>query len=213
MPVQRIGVDESGKGDFFGPLVVAAVYVAPEHYKELEGVKDSKKLKDDPCLKLDEVIRRVCPYSVVPISPAKYNDLWDKVTHLNTIIAWGHAKAIENVLGKVDCDHVVSDRFADSDGLERHLLESGRKVQLEGGINAEHDIAVAAASIVARAEFIRRLRVLGDKVGVALPKGANWNAVDAGVELVKRFGKTVLREVAKTHFRTLQQVLKKARDV
>ena len=92
-------------------------------------------------------------------------------------------------------------------------MEKGRKVQLESRTKAESDLAIEAASIVARAEYIRRSRDLGEKVGVNLPKGANWNAADAGAELVKKFGKTVLKEVAKTHFRTLQEVLKKARNV
>lgn len=212
MPDQRIGVDESGKGDFFGPLVVAAVYVAPEHYAALDGVKDSKKLKDHACLALDDVIRATCPFTVVPIGPSKYNELYDKVHNLNTLLAWGHARAIENLLEKVDCDYVISDQFADPEGLEKHLMERGRKVTLESRVRAENDLAVAAASVVARAEFIRRLQSLGTKVGAQLPKGANWNVIDAGAGIVKKLGKGALREVAKLHFRTLQDVLKKARE-
>lgn len=213
MSASRIGVDESGKGDFFGPLVVAAVYVRPEDEDKLVGVKDSKKLKDAVCLQLDETIRASCPHAVVPIGPAKYNELYTKVANLNTMLAWGHARAIENVLEQVDCKKVISDQFADPEGLQRHLMEKGKTVDLESRINAESDLAVAAASVVARAEFIRRLRKLGEKTGVALPKGANWNVVEAGARLVKTFGKDVLKEVAKVHFRTVQDVLKKARTL
>ncbi len=213
MPDQRIGVDESGKGDFFGPLVIAAVYVGPEHLAELEGVKDSKKLKDAACLALDEVIRRVCPYSVVAIGPTKYNDLYQKTQNLNTLLAWGHARAIENILETVACDYVISDQFADPEGLMRHLMEKGRQVHLESRVKAESDLAVAAASVVARAEFIRRLRKLGEAAGVDLPKGANWNVVEAGAAIVKKRGKDVLKEMAKLHFKTLQDVLKKARSL
>jgi ribonuclease HIII len=211
MAERRIGVDESGKGDFFGPLVIAAVYVGPEHYAELEGVKDSKKLKDETCLRLSEVIRKTCPHAIVTIGPAKYNELYDKIANLNTMLAWGHARAIENVLEQVDVDDVISDQFADPEGLKRHLMEKGRKVNLESRTKAESDLAVAAASVVARAEFIRRLKQLGEKAGVQLPKGANRNVVEAGAEIVRRLGKAALREVAKLHFRTLQDVLSTAR--
>lgn len=213
MSACRIGVDESGKGDFFGPLVIAAVLVRPEDEDKLSGVKDSKKLKDEACLRLDETIRSVCPHAVVPIGPAKYNELYSKVGTLNTMLAWGHARAIENVLEQVYCDRVISDQFADPEGLVRHLMEKGSTVNLESRINAESDLAVAAASVVARAEFIRRLRRLGDKTTIQLPKGANWNVVEAGAMLVKKFGKDVLKEVAKVHFRTVQDVLKKARSL
>lgn len=212
MPDQRIGMDESGKGDFFGPLVVAAVFVTPGQFPALEGVKEAKKLKDEACLALDEAIRAICPHAVVPISPPKYNELYAKVRNLNTLLAWGQARALENILGQVACRVVASDRFADFEGLTRHLGEKSLTATLEPKVNAQNDLAVAAASVVARAEYIRRLRLLGEKAGLTFPKGANWNAVETGADVVRKFGKDGLREVAKTHFKTLQQVLKKARS-
>jgi ribonuclease HIII len=196
MPGQRIGVDESGKGDFFGPLVIAAVYVGPEHLAELEGVKDSKKLRDEACLRLGAVVRATCPHAIVTIGPGKYNELYEKINNLNSMLAWGHARAIENVLEQVDADHVISDQFADPAGLRRHLMEKGRQVQLESRTKAESDLAVAAASVVARAEFIRRLRQLGESTGIALPKGANRNVVEVGAEIVRTKGKDALRGLA-----------------
>lgn len=213
MSEPRIGVDESGKGDFFGPLVIAAVYVSPDLESKLDGVKDSKKLKDARCLELDEIIRANCPFAVVAIGPAKYNELHLKLNNVNTILAWGHARAIENVLEKQHCDRVISDQFADPEGLMKHLMTKGKKVNVESRVRAESDLAVAAASVVARAEFIRRLKSLETKSGVSLPKGANWNVIESGAQLVKRFGKEVLKEVAKVHFRTVQDVLRKSRTL
>ncbi len=202
----HIGVDESGKGDFFGPLVVAACYVGPEHLAELDGVKDSKKLTDPVSLRLSTIIMRTCPHSVVAIGPAKYNELYAKFQNLNKLLAWGHARAIENVLEQQPTELVISDQFADPAGLKRQLFEHGRKVTLQSMVRAESDVAVAAASILARAEFLRRLKRLGDEFGIELPKGASPAVVDAGKRFVARHGRDELSKVAKMHFKTAQNV-------
>lgn len=203
----HIGVDESGKGDFFGPLVIAACYVGPEHLAELEGVRDSKKLTDPVSLRLATIIQRTCPHSVVAIGPAKYNELYDKFRNLNKLLAWGHARAIENVLEQQPCDRVISDQFADPAGLKRQLFERGQTITLESIVRAEADIAVAAASVLARAEFLRRLRRLGEEFGVELPKGASPQVIAAGKKFVSRHGLGELPKVAKMHFKTSQAVL------
>ena len=203
----RIGVDESGKGDFFGPLVIAACYVGPEHLAELEGVKDSKKLTDGLALKLSDKIRAVCPCSVIAIGPAKYNELYAKFKNLNTLLAWGHARAIENVLELQPAHLVISDQFAAGGALvKKALFEKGRGVEFRSMVRAEADMAVAAASVLARAEFLRRLRRLGEEFGVELPKGAT-NVIPTGKRLVAQHGASVLPNVAKMHFRTAAQVL------
>lgn len=206
----HIGVDESGKGDFFGPLVIAACYVGPEHLAELEGVKDSKKLTDPVAIKLAAKIKAVCPYSVIAIGPAKYNELYQKFRNLNTLLAWGHARAIENVLEKQDSKLVISDQFANPAVLKRQLFEKGKEIQLVSQVRAEADIAVAAASILARAEFLWKLRQLGERFGSELPKGASSNVKDAAVRFVKAHGPDHLPEVAKMHFKTSGEVLAKA---
>ena len=207
----RIGIDESGTGDFFGPLVIAACYAGPEQARTLAGVRDGKRLKDDACLELDGVVRKACPHAIVVIGPAKYNELYEKVRNLNALVAWGHARAIESLLEQVGCERVVTNRFADPESLRQVLMTRDRQVRLESGVNAEGDVAVAAASVLARAEFIRSLRSLSSTFGGYLPKGANWNAVEAGARIVGREGKTALKDVAKLHFKTLQDVLKLAR--
>src|ERR1043165_7834689 len=117
-----IGVDESGKGDFFGPLVVAACYVGPEHLAELDGVKDSKKLTDPIALRLAGKIKATCPHSIIAIGPAKYNELYEKFRNLNSLLAWGHARAIENVLEIQPATMVISDQFAAGGAVVKRAL-------------------------------------------------------------------------------------------
>ena len=203
----RIGVDESGKGDFFGPLVVAACYVGPEHLAELDGVKDSKKLTDAQALRLSVAIARACPHSVLSIGPEKYNELYARFKNLNHLLAWGHARAIENVLEVHPADLVISDQFAAGGAVvKRALFERGQKARFESRVRAEADLAVAAASILARAEFLRRLKALGAEFGMELPKGAT-NVIGPGKRLVAAKGKEALPQVAKMHFKTAGQVL------
>ncbi|MEA2552886.1 MAG: ribonuclease [Fimbriimonadaceae bacterium] len=203
----HIGVDESGKGDFFGPLVIAACCVGPEHLAELDGVKDSKKLTDPVSLRLAQVIKRTCPHAIVAIGPAKYNELYSNFRNLNKLLAWGHARSIENVLEQCPVSLVISDQFADPAGLKRALFEKGRAVQLESRVRAEDDVAVACASILARAEFLTRLKRLGEEFGMELPKGASDLVVRAGARFVQKYGPEKLSLVAKTHFKTSQNVL------
>jgi ribonuclease HIII len=203
----RIGVDESGKGDYFGPLVVAACYVGEEHLAELEGVRDSKTLTDKKALALAAVIRRTCPHEVVAIGPTKYNELYAKIGNLNRLLAWGHARAIEELLKKQPATLIVSDQFADPEAVKRRLFELGKQVTLESRVRAEADVAVAAASILARAEFLKRLEQLGVKFGLVLPKGAGPPVLEAGKAFVAKHGEDELANVAKTHFKTTQQVL------
>lgn len=203
----RIGIDESGKGDYFGPLVVAACYVGPEHLAELDGVRDSKKVTDAVAVRLAGKIRATCPHKVLTILPAKYNELYAKIGNLNRLLAWGHARALEEVLEHSSCDLVISDQFADPAGLKRALFEKGRTVRLESRVRAESDVAVAAASILARAEFLRRLRAVGEPFGFDLPKGAGSQVLEAARRFVAKHGREALGQVAKLHFKTTQQVL------
>jgi ribonuclease HIII len=204
----RIGVDESGKGDYFGPLVIAACFVGPEHLAELEGVKDSKKLTDPVALRLAGQIKRVCPHSVVSIGPSKYNELYGKFKNLNTLLAWGHARAVENVLEIHPAELIISDQFAaGGHAVKKALFERGRSVQFRSVVRAEEDLAVAAASVLARAEFLYRLKRLGEEFGIDLPKGASPPVLSAGKRFVAKHGANALGQVAKLHFKTTQAVL------
>ena len=212
----RIGVDESGKGDFFGPLVVAGVYVnadAVHAFREL-GVKDSKAISSDKRIfELAKAIRSTAGarWTVVPVGPPAYNRLYEKMRNVNDILGWGHARVIENLLAQVPgCPKAVSDQFGNKRIVLNALMERGKKITLVQRHKAESDVAVAAASIIARDEFVRRLIVLGRAAGVKLPKGASAAVVAAGADLVRQHGREALAKVAKLHFRTSQKVLEEA---
>ncbi len=207
-PIGQIGIDESGKGDYFGPLVIAGVYVSAEQEIQLQevGVRDSKILTDKRATTLSEYIRRTCPYTVVAIGPERYNSMYASFKNLNRLLAWGHARAIENLLEKVSCERVVADQFGDERFLNSALMEKGQSVELIQKPRAEEETAVAAASIVARAEFLRRLQDLGEKYSLSLPKGASA-VIGIGKKFARTHGPEALGQVAKLHFRTTQQVL------
>lgn len=206
MDTGHIGVDESGKGDYFGPLVIAACYVGPEHLAELEGVKDSKKLTDKTSIQLAIQIKKTCPHAVVAIGPTKYNELYAKNKNLNRLLSWGHAQAIENVYKESPCQLVISDRFGDPSYIRWLLDQKGVGIKLESIVRGESDIAVAAASILARAEFLHRLKKLSEQFEIELPKGAT-NVIDTGKRFVSKHGREALGNVAKLHFKTTDQVL------
>lgn len=206
---QRIGIDESGKGDYFGPLVIAAVLISPADEPDLRlmRVRDSKRISDGRILEMAPDIRRVCRHSVVAIGPQRYNQLYAKIKNLNRLLAWGHARSLENILEQSDCVLAISDQFGDERFILNALLERGKHIQLIQRPKAEEDLAVAAASIVARGEFLTRLQKLSEEVGIALPKGASQAVEMTARTIVKRFGASRLEDVAKLHFKTTQAVL------
>jgi ribonuclease HIII len=210
-----IGTDESGKGDFFGPLVCAGVYVDAISADALQGmgVRDSKRLSDRRCRELAEGIQATCSAqcSVVEISPARYNDLYEQFRregkNLNTLLAWAHARVLENLLSRVACTRAITDQFADPRFVHSKLQERGKKIDLIQMPRAEVHIAVAAASVLARARFLERLEALSTQFDMVLPKGASPAVVQAGRALIKRYGTAALRQVAKLHFKTTAEVL------
>ncbi len=205
----HIGTDESGKGDYFGPLVVAGVFVPDEQVPVLKelGVKDCKRFSDNKVRELADVIRRGYKHSVVAIGPEKYNELYGKLRNLNRILAWAHARAIENILEEVPCDQAITDQFGDRLYVENALMKMGRDIELIQMPKAEEDLAVAAASILARAEFLKRLYFLSRDFGIEIPKGSSPLAEEAGVKLVQKHGAEVLAKVAKTHFKLTPRIL------
>jgi ribonuclease HIII len=209
----RIGVDESGKGDFFGPLCIAAVYVNEPVVKALEkaGVRDSKRITSDKRIReLADLIRQTpgCAVSVVGIGNESYNRLHAKMGSVNRILAWGHARAIENLLEQrarlnPPPARAISDQFASNKAVvAKALMALGREIELVQRHRAEEDLAVAAASILARCEFVNRLADLEKQYGVALPKGASTAVDTAAKAFFEKFGAAELPKVAKMHFRT-----------
>ena len=213
-----IGTDESGKGDFFGPLVCAGVYVDADSAGTLQemGVRDSKRLSDRRCRELAESIKITQRerYDVVEITPPRYNALYEQFRregkNLNTLLAWAHARVLENLLSRVACSRAITDQFADPRFVQSKLQQRGKAIELIQMPRAEVHIAVAAASVLARARFLERLEALSRQFGMALPKGASNAVVQAGQALVKRHGLGTLRQVAKLHFKTTTEVLASA---
>ena len=208
----HFGVDESGKGDFFGPLVIAGVYVDRAIARKLmdAGLQDSKRITSDARIRtLADAIRKTTMglFEIVLIGPAKYNELYEKFGNLNKLLAWGHARVIENLLAKKpDCPRSLSDQFADARLIEQSLLRHGRKIDIQQRPRAESDIAVAAASILAREGFINWLDREGKKLGVRLERGVSPAVKNAAETVVKQQGPEGLRQVAKVHFRTAHAV-------
>jgi ribonuclease HIII len=211
----HLGVDESGKGDFFGPMVIAAAYTdkaITERMREL-GVRDSKKITSDK--RIAEIARELRKllgnrYTLIQIGPAKYNQLYARMGSVNTMLAWGHARAIENLLETVpDCPRAISDQFGSKEQVTRALMQKGRRIELVQQHRAESDLAVAAASILARDAFVSGLARLGEQFGVKLPKGASDLVQAAAVELIRKHAPKALLETAKCHFRTTDTILGK----
>ena len=208
----HFGIDESGKGDFFGPLVIAGVYVdGPIARKFLDaGIKDSKRIGSDSRIRaLAKIIRSTTgiAFNAVVIGPERYNQLYEKFGNLNKLLGWGHARAIENLLiKKPECPRALSDQFADRRVIEGALLQHGKKIRLEQRTKAESDLAVAAASIMAREAFIDWLERCGKANGVKLGRGVSEQVKEAARKLVKAQGPEILGKVAKTHFRTAHEI-------
>ena len=209
----HMGIDESGKGDFFGPLVIASAYVDEGLVEKLRemGVRDSKRISsDNVALNMARDIRKLLGdrCAMVTIGPQAYNRMYSKIRNVNKMLAWGHARAIEDLLGKVpDCPRALSDKFGPTHQIERALMEKGKKIRLDPRTKAESDPAVAAASILARAGFVYALKQMGKKQGFEVPKGASTKVRREAEKLVADKGPGILLETAKCHFQTTDKVL------
>ena len=200
--IPRIGADEAGKGDFFGPLVVAAVFIETEaQEKELRksGVRDSKSISDEAIQKIAGSVKEICPaHSVVSISPKEYNARIKERNNANIVLAEGHASAIENVLGSIQsgvCGLVLIDQFSKSKArVLDELHENGSKMRVEQRHKGESDAAVAAASILARARFLEELAGMGERYGMTVPKGAS-DVIESGKHFVDVHGADALDTV------------------
>jgi ribonuclease HIII len=203
-----IGTDEAGKGDYFGPLCVAGVVLDAEGEDRLRsmGVCDSKVLADPTVLSLDGLIRAEYPFAVVALEPVDYNRRYAAVRNLNTLLTTLHVDVLETLAARTGCARALTDQFAHASLLLREVGRRGLALDLRQRPRAEEETAVAAASIVARAEFLRRLEALGSVAGRRLPKGASNEVDNAARDLFRRGGREALERVAKMHFKTTDKV-------
>jgi len=194
-----IGSDEAGKGDYFGPLVVAAFKLDPEDEEQLAqgGIMDSKRLSDDRIRKLAPALQERFEFAVETLDPPSYNQEHARRKNLNPMLADLHARAIRRIARPGD--HVVIDRFAKEELLEERL--SGLDIRLEQFPRAERIVAVAAASVIARFVFLERIRELSEEYAIDLHKGAGAPTDAAARRFVDLHGRDALGEVAKLHFK------------
>ncbi|MEM1158199.1 MAG: ribonuclease HIII [Verrucomicrobiota bacterium] len=206
----HFGVDEAGKGDFFGPLVVAGAYLTAETTRQLmdAGVRDSKRFSSDKVvMKMSDRVREITGNAVyvVSIGPEKYNQLYHKMGNLNRLLAWGHGQVIANLHQLYpECPRALSDQFAHESLIQRELKRREVDIKIQQRTKAESDTAVAAASIVARAAFLSAMEKLGGDE--PLPKGAGGHVKDWARNLLKEQGVEALKKICKTHFKTFHEV-------
>ncbi len=205
----HIGIDEAGKGDFFGPLCIAGLYADADGIKELLqfGVKDSKVVSDENSHKIARRIKERFPHAIVTINPERYNELYANFNNLNRLLAWGHATAIAELVQKTGCQEVLIDKFANEHIVESAVKKKNIEIRLKQRVRAEADPIVAGASILARAAFLDGLKRAGAPWNFDLPKGAGAPVLAAGKTLVKMHGPEILSKIAKLHFKTAQEIL------
>lgn len=205
----HIGVDESGKGDFFGPLCIASFYADEQGIKKLMSlnVQDSKNLSDKAILKIAEGLKKDFIYSIICIYPEKYNELYAKFKNLNLLLGWGHATAIHNLVTKTSCKDVLIDQFADKKVVANAVKKKELNINLTQKHKGESDIIVAAASIIARAYFLEGLEKLQNSAGIILPKGASKKVIQAGMQIATTHSPNELNKYGKVHFKTYRDIL------
>jgi ribonuclease HIII len=205
-----IGVDESGKGDFFGPLVVGGILIPDSDIAEIRelGVKDSKSLSDNRALELDSALRNRYPHVLAVLLPREYNAVYRTIRNLNVLLARQHAAAINGLASQYPADLAISDKFGKPELIERGLREIGCSIEVRQIVRGESITQVAAASIIARARFLREMSGLSERIGVELPKGAGGVVDQVGRQLVSHFGVGILDELAKKHFKNYARSLK-----
>lgn len=222
------GSDESGKGDYFGPLVVCCAFTDERLSEEMQklGIKDCKQMTDKAVLTAGAALRKLLGptgYAVVKLGPAAYNRLYAKIRNINRMLAWAHGTVIEELLEKrPGCNRVVVDQFAPTETtILRALKERGKKAKVEQRHKAESDIAVAAASVIARELFIRDIQKMGEEVATVggsgapapqpkdvIPMGSSDPRVrELAERMVRENGPTWLMNHCKAHFQTTDKVL------
>lgn len=207
-PGKYIGSDECGKGDFFGPLVVAAVFVNEETKKLLAkiGVRDSKDLSDYMITPLAKEIKKIVGknFEIVRINPHKYNELYKQFNNLNKLLNWAHSKAIDNLLDNTACKYVITDKFSKKE-LDVVSLSKHSDVEFIQETKAEKYIGVAAASILARDSFVDWFESHSRK-GLVLPKGSSIETEKFAKKLLQKIGEEKLNELGKLHFKTFAKI-------
>ena len=205
----RIGSDESGKGDFFGPLCVASVFADSASIEKLaqSGIQDSKTLSDKKIEQMCKTIYSLCTVESLVLSPLKYNELYPKFGNLNTMLAWAHATCIDNLLKKAPTETIIIDKFAHEGVIKRAFTQKKIGVAPILRVRAESDVVVAAASIIARGLFVSNMHRLGCIAGLDIPKGGSAKATGAARQIMDQKGEGALKDFVKMHFKNYRDLL------
>jgi len=211
MPADKrvIGVDEAGKGDFFGPLVVAGIIIKESENKKLAelGVRDSKLISDGKIIQIDEQLRSRFPHFVLVILPEEYNSQYLKIKNLNKLLAQAHGRVISELISKHGADKVILDKFGKAELVEAELAKKKIETELLQVEQGERYAPVAAASILARAGFITEMEKLSQEAGMEIPKGAASHVDEAARRILKKYGDKALSKFVKIHFKNFNRVL------
>lgn len=207
------GLDESGKGDLFGPLVTACVIADKsmiDQWRE-KGIQDSKRVTSDKAiLTLEKIIRgtKGVTIKVMSLRMAKYNELYRKFdSNLNNLLAWMHAKCLQAALDVERVPWGMLDQFSKKPLVQEYFKDDEFELRMQ--TKAEADPVVAAASIIARAEYVKRINALSQELGYDLLKGASKQVKEQGIKIVEEHGEDALENYAKMHFKTAYEVLGK----
>ena len=204
-----IGVDESGKGDFFGPLVVASFYAEKSDESRLVelGVRDSKLIADKKLTEIAELLQYTFPHSIKIYQPQDYNKMHKKIKNLNKMLAQGHAHTIMDVNDENPADMAVSDKFGKTELIENALVKISCDIKLHQMVRGERIIQVAAASIIARATYLEEMRKLSHKIGINIPRGASAQVDEIGRRIANQLGIEIFDKISKTHFKNYEWTL------
>ena len=209
-----VGSDEVGTGDYFGPIVVSASYVKEEDIEYLEkiGIKDSKKLNDEKILEIAPLVAKRIKYRTLILSNKEYNERHDKDNNMNKIKAIMHNKVLYQLIKEENpkYDYIIVDEFAKENRYYGYIPENAN---IQRGITfmtkaEDKNLAVACASVISRYIFLKEFDKISDSLHIPLPKGAGMNVDKIGEEVVEKYGKEKLNEIAKLNFKNTERILK-----
>lgn len=211
-----VGSDETGTGDFFGPVTVAACYVPANKIELVQelGVRDSKQLTDDLMRQITPDLKATLVHSILTVSNPKYNDIQQRGNSQGKIKALLHNQALKHVLRKMgdqQPDHILIDQFAKRDTYYNYLKDESDVIREHVLFSTKAEgihISVAAASILARVAFLEEMDRLSAEVGIILPKGAGPKVDEIAAKILMRHGEAKLKTMTKWHFANLEKARK-----
>lgn len=213
MNYSTIGSDEVGTGDYFGPIVVTASFVSTEQFEYLEklGVRDSKKITDEKIKELAPQLIEKIPHVTTIMDNKTYNNAQEKNANMNKIKAYLHNKAIYTLMSKEKYNYakIVIDEFCSKENYYKYLEGIDNVVNHITFLTKAEDqvFSVAVSSIISRYVFLREMDKLSDSIHIPLPKGAGEEVNKIGKEIVTKYDKDKLNEIAKLNFKNTNKIL------